>query len=30
MPQHPLLPPAQVAATAWSKITDKINARLRK
>jgi ATP-dependent Clp protease, protease subunit len=30
MPHHPLVPPAQAAASSWSKITDKINARLKK
>lgn len=29
MPQHPLVPPA-AQASAWGKITDKINARLKK
>ena len=30
MPHHPLVPAAQVSSTAWGKITDKINARLKK
>ena len=30
MPHHPLLPPQQSTATSWGKITDKINARLKK
>jgi ATP-dependent Clp protease protease subunit len=30
MPHHPLVPPAATSATAWGKITDKLNARFRK
>ena len=30
MPQHPLVPPQQATASAWTKITDKINARRNK
>ncbi|MET4017731.1 MULTISPECIES: head maturation protease, ClpP-related [Bradyrhizobium] len=30
MPQHPLVPPTAAPATAWAKITDKLNARLEK
>lgn len=30
MPHHPMVPAAQVSSSAWSKITDKINARLNK
>ena len=30
LPHHPLVPAAQVSSSAWGKITDKINARLKK
>lgn len=30
MPHHPLVQPAQAAASSWNKITDKVNARLKK
>jgi ATP-dependent Clp protease, protease subunit len=30
MPQHPMVPTANAAAASWAKITDKINARMKK
>jgi ATP-dependent Clp protease protease subunit len=30
MPHHPLVPPVQASSSSWGKITDKINARLKK